>query len=98
MKCLTQDDAGPFESPLLPRISLYLVMWSKNHLLNSRTTGNYAVTIETGNHYGAGTDSTVLLTIQGTVGSTELQFSGVGTFFDGGRYRKRLELSYQVLF
>ena len=67
-------------------------------MLNSRTTGNYAVTIETGNRYGAGTDSTVLLTILGTMGSTELQFSGVGNFFDSGRYRKRLEFSYQILF
>ena len=64
----------------------------KKTRLNSRPTGNYEVTIETGTDWGAGTDSTVLLTIQGTLGSTELQFSGAGGFFDSGRYPKRLEI------
>ena len=59
-------------------------------------SASYEVTIQTGTLAGAGTDSTVLITIQGTLGSVELQFSGSGTVFDSGRYRKRLIILHPI--
>ena len=48
-------------------------------------TGGYNVTIETGTLLGAGTDSAVILTLNGTTGSGLHLFGGVGPQFDSGR-------------